>query len=136
MEYLNIILWSLGIGVCLCNFYIYYNRIVLGKFVRELIKKSSYSENDAVFPDAVGLQNDLFLKNSLKSKTSVLYGVITRCENGFYIPEEKKDKAEKMYGLKGSSFAMVIISSAAIIATVYLLTIIMPYLVELAKNIF
>ena len=100
MNYLNIVLWSLGIGACLCNFYIYYNRVILGGFIRELLKLNAFSAETAADPTKNGMKN-VFLQNALKSKSNTLYGVITQCDNGYYIPDLKKQKAEKMFSKKG-----------------------------------
>ncbi|MBQ9921581.1 MAG: hypothetical protein IJO52_05305 [Clostridia bacterium] len=136
MNYLDIVLWSLGIGMCLCNFYIYYNRIIHGGFIRSLIGHEAFSPEAAASLPEAGCDKSIFLKKALKSKSNTIYGVVTECDGKYYISEEKRNKAEKMFVKKGTSLWMTIVACIGILAVTYAATLIVPYIVEATKNVF
>ena len=136
MNYLNIVLWSLGIGMCLCNFYIYYNRVVLGAFIRSLMKQEAFSEETAASLEKTGADKNAFLKKALKSNSSTIYGVVTEADGKYYISEARRSKAEKMFVKKGTSLLLSIAACVAILAVTYLATMVVPYIIEATKNVF
>lgn len=135
-EYIKIIVWSLGIGICLCNFYIYYNKTILGNFVRKFIEKEIFGEESAISAENLGLSQERFEK-ALKSSVA-LRGVVERLEQQhvYYIPEDKKAKAIKMFGTKGTSIIHVIIMSFIILAFSYLAGIALPWIISVIQGLF
>lgn len=136
MNYLNIVLWSFGIGMCLCNFYIYYNRVILGGFIRNLISHEAFSTETSVSLSEAGSDKSIFLKKALKSSSNTIYGVVTECDGKYYISEEKRNKAEKMFIKKGTSLWMSFAACIGILAVTYAATLVVPYIIEAAKNVF
>ena len=122
--------------MCLCNFYIYYNRVILGGFIRALVKQKAFSADAAVPLSDTGADKNVFLKKALKSKSNTIYGVVTEINGGYYISEEKRGKAEKMFIKKGTSLWMSALACVAILAVTYLATLVVPYLIEATKNVF
>lgn len=137
-DYLNVLLWSLGIGVCLCNFYIYYNKVILGALVRRLLEKGADAPEKALSLAETGLDGNAFVKNALKRKSSSVYGVVAEgnTESAYYIPEEKREKAEKMFSTKESSLAVAIASSILILIMTFLVTLVVPFIVSMIQGIF
>ena len=125
-NYINIAVWSLAIGICLCNFYIYYNRTVLGGFVRALMEKDAFSADSACTLDMISISSKAFIKSALRRGSHSLYGVVACTEeNGaYYIPSEKKNKAEKMFCAKGASILMTLVSCILILVAAYLVTLV------------
>ena len=137
-DYLNLLVWSLGIGICLCNFYIFYNKAVLGRMVRGLIKRQAFAPDNALSLAELGLDKNAFVSGAVKKKSSALYGVIEQIDdkNAYYIPESKKEKADKLFSTKESSLAVAVGSSVLILLVTYLVTLVIPFIISVAQGIF
>lgn len=122
----------------MCSFYIYYNKTVLGGFVRALIKKEAFSSDSACTLDMLEVWGKAFVKTALKKGSQSLMGVIEHADekDAYYIPLEKKDKAEKMFCIKGASLLITFGSCILVLASAYLLTLVLPWIISLSESIF
>ena len=134
---LNIVVWSLGIGICLCNFYIYYNKVILGKFIRYLAEHNAFDAQSAQTLENSGFSGNPLLVGALKRGSAALYGVVAVTDDkAYYIPAEKKKKAQKMFASHGTSLVLAIASSVVILAASYAVTLVLPWVISVIQNVF
>ena len=133
----DIVVWSFGIGIWLCNFYIYYNRVILGKFIRFLMKQCAFDEQSALTLEESGFANNHMLVGALKKGSATLYGVVhVTEEKAYYIPEEKKKKADKMFASEGTSLVIAIAASIVILLASYAVALALPWVISVVENVF
>ncbi len=142
---LNIIVWSLFIGFILAIFATLYNKFVIGKLVRALLKKDVHSEENATTAAELGCDNP-FIRFALRKNASLrrivyLSGDTEAKQQKYdresaklYIPEEKKHRAEVTYGKNDITVGTVLLSIAACVAIAILALIFIPELVNMLSN--
>ena len=142
---LNIIVWSLFIGFILAIFATLYNKFVIGKLVRALLKKEVHSESTALCADEVNCDNP-FIRFSLRKNSSLRRIVYIsgdtdaeqqkydRSASKLYIPVEKIHRAALTYGKNDITVGTVLLSIAACVAVAILALIFIPELVIMLSN--
>lgn len=111
---------------------------MLGAFVRALLNNEVFSPEQALTLQQLGFSKNVFLKTALKSDNSSLYGVVAKGEGQgtYYIPDCKKEKAEKMFSQKDSSLILTIALSVLVLAAAYLCCLVLPWIISLTESIF
>ncbi|MBQ8249605.1 MAG: hypothetical protein IJY93_06965 [Clostridia bacterium] len=142
---LNIIVWSLFIGFILAIFATLYNKFVIGKVVRTLLKKEIHSEENALTAAELECDNP-FVRFALRKNASLRRIVYLsgdtdaeqqkydRSSSKLYIPEGKIHRAEVTYGTKDITAGTVILSIVACIVVAILALIFIPELVTMLSN--
>ena len=143
---LNIIVWSVFCGFIIAIMVTLYNKFIVGKAARELLKRGANSENSAVTAAEISCANP-FIRFALR-KNSSLRRVVFVCgdteaeqtkyepTSRLYIPEEKIHRAEVTYGKSDITVGSVILSLAALIAAAILALIFIPDIITLLANFF
>lgn len=149
---LNLIIWSMYIGILLATVYSYYQKRVVGGFVRHLMAKGANSIDNAKTLSELGYQNHAAIRREL-SKPAPLRKMVWEVEDNhregedgviycarekaldlnlgrFYIPEEKRIEAELRYEGKGTDLFAVIISVAVFFALAVLACAFLPTIME------
>lgn len=148
---LELTVWSIAVGAILAIFSTYYNRTILGGFVRTLINNGALSVDTAITLDEVGYQKNAFIKRALVKKATfrkIVFEVddeIVIASEGhsfsartkpidlstarFYIAEENRIMAELRYDNKGADIFGVITAIIIILVLAYVITLVFPYLV-------
>ncbi len=141
---LNIIVWSLFIGFIIAIIATLYNKFVIGKAVRALLKKEAHTEENALYCEEIGGINP-FVRFALR-KNSSLRRIVYLCgdteaeqvkyaaDSKLYIPEKKIRRAEVTYGKSDITVGNVILSIAACIAVAILALIFIPDIIMLLSN--
>ena len=62
----SLAIWCIAIGMIVAIFFVYYNRTILGGFVRTLIESGALSRDDAMTLTEAGYEKNFFVKNALK----------------------------------------------------------------------
>ncbi len=142
---LDLIVWSLFAGFVAAALLAVYTKRVVGGFVRTLLKSECFSEESAKTLSELGFGTNYFIQHSLRTDAALrklVFRANGLASNGtidfltaeFYIPEEKKYRAEIRYAGKGTGFVdfviCVVILAAAAFAALYLI----PDLIQLIDN--
>ncbi len=142
---LNIIVWSLFIGFIIAIFATLYNKFVIGKAVRALLKKEVHSEENAKTLAELECDNP-FVRFALRRNASLRRIVYLsgdteeeqqkydRSSAKLYIPEERIHRAEVTYGTKDITVGTVLLSIVACVAVAILALIFIPELVTMLSN--
>lgn len=67
---LEIIVWSMFLGIIIGAFVILYNKSILGAFVRKLLETKAYETESAKTLEETGFSKNLFVKFSLRIKST------------------------------------------------------------------
>ena len=142
----ELIIWAICIGVVLGFVGNFLTKAITGPFVRALISKGAINENNAVSLRDVGFINKKLLLialrdgSSLRNIVSVVGGNLPTVTAGkktainyekalFYIPENKKEKAQTTFGEGEKWYILFVFVTLAIICA-YGMSKVMPLLVE------
>lgn len=147
---LELLVWSIFIGIVLGALASLYNKRVLGGFVRALIKNGANSPVNAVTVGEAGFSGNIFVKFALKRGTSLRKVVycsvepdiipkekvnpvirflssstefrkkINVKEAKFYIPSDMMDRAELRYEKKGTDLFSFLLTVLVFLVVVYL----------------
>ncbi len=151
MSALELTVWSIAVGAVLAVLFTYYNRTILGGFVRTLINKEALSIDSAITLAQAGYQKNAFVKRALLKRDTfrkIVFEVddeIVIASEGhsfsartkpinlntarFYVAQENRTMAELRYDNQGANIFGVITSVIVIFALAYVVTLIFPYLV-------
>lgn len=139
-------------GIILASLSALYNRRVLGRFIREIIKRGATSPEGALTLDELGFSKNPFVKYSLSRGYTLRRSVcrIDEDESGdeaaaakkdglsgarFYIPEEKKYAMENKFEAKGTNwltFALTVVVSLVLVGATVLF---LPEILRFADNL-
>jgi len=151
---LEIVIWSLFIGIVIGVFGSFYVKQVLGAFVRKLLEVGADSPQNAKTMSELGFDKNYFVLNALK-ETSTLRKLIS-CDGDadvpenitakkqrelnlgrrWYIPRELFDRAELMYDSRGNTIGVALISILAFMIAALISFMVIPDLVQMASNAF
>ena len=154
---LEIVIWSLFIGIVIGVFGSFYVKQILGAFVRKLLEVDASSPLTAKTLSDTGFEKNYFVINALKSTSSLRK--LIRCADEdasdndesklsakqrkeklmstrWYIPHELCDRAEFMYSSKGNSLGVALIAIAAFLIAALISFTVVPDLVQMATNAF
>lgn len=136
----KLIIWAIIIGFVIAAFVCLYNRVFLGKFVSFLLKNKADSEENAKTLKDAGISN-VFVKRALKSDSLYSKLVCTADTDKtdiinvkFYIPSEKRDRADRLYAHNGISTTILVISLFLLVLLAAIVYIALPELIQMAKN--
>ncbi len=150
---IDLVVWSIAIGSVLAIICTYYNRTILGGFVRTLINSGALSVESAMTLVEAGYQKNTFVKRALVKRDTfrkIVFEVddeIIIASEGhsfsartkpidlntarFYIAQENRIMAELRYDNKGADIFGVISSSIMVLALAYVVTLVLPYILGL-----
>ena len=152
MTQMEIVIWSIAVGASIAVLFTYYNRTVLGGFVRALISKEALSAETALTVDELGYTKNQFVKSALL-RGGMFRKIVFEIEDEiliaseehsfsarskpidldtarFYIAEENKIMAEMRYDNHGSNLFGVVVSIILIAILAYLATIFIPFVLS------
>ena len=147
-------------GLVIASVVMFFNKTVLGGFIRTLDKNGCLSDEKALALDELGYAKNIFIKLSLKygntlrrvvSYTAIDADNSTRVggnlkESGiagsrldfdrvkFYLPSEKRDAAVQRFDGKGSRWINILAVTVIGIIVVVIIFKLAPFLVGLAEN--
>lgn len=135
---LNLVIWAVYIGFMLACILYYYQKKVMGKFVRLVISKGASSPDSALTLSELGYDKDKLIRRELQ-KSSALRKMVWEIDDNyrtgedgilfcareksldlnigrFYVPEERRIQAEIRYDDKGTDIFALIISAVVMFA--------------------
>lgn len=146
---LDIVIWSIFIGIVLGAFYTYYIKSILGSFVRRLLAEEAFTPQTAKKLDQMGFAKNIIIRHALRDKSPIRKIVKAAAPADgegssaprfdplaarFYIPEELRYRADIMFDAKGSSLPVAIIAVLAFFVAALISFAVIPDLVQMAKN--
>lgn len=137
---LELVIWSLFIGLGIATVYLFYNRKVLGKLVRKLIEIDACSPESAIPLEKIDYKMNAALKHSLRKGSLFAETVMVNNKGNYYINPERLDKAKSEYKNEGTSIfvlmlSLIILAGIALIST-YLFPQVIDSFNELVNSLF
>ena len=115
------ILQGIFLGVIVAVFAVAYNKLVIGKFVKALIKAEAVHPSFAKTFEQLELKKNFFLAFALRSGGTlrkVVYEPDDKDRKGyFYIPEDKLYRAGRIYG--GKDVDMLLVAAIVLILFIF-----------------
>jgi len=151
---LEIVIWSLFIGIVIGIFGSFYVKQVLGSFVRKLLEVDASSPDDAKTLAEIGFAKNYFVINALRPESSLRKLIMCTPDDGdesgmnskqrrkaalearWYIPAELCPRAENMYQSKGNTIGIALISVLAFLIAALISFTVIPDLVSMASSAF
>lgn len=153
---LEIVALSVFLGATISTIMMYINKSVIGKVVRELIKQSANSAENALTLRQLRLSKNPFVRMALSGKSS-LRKLVYEAEDAvnelpdgthytsrqkmldlktarFYISEDNRIRAELRYSAKGSDFVALLISIILYIFLAYAIYAYLPLIIDFSKD--
>ena len=143
---LELVIWSIFIGIMIGVFAVFYTRRILGSLVRRIIENGCTSPETAMTLCELGCSKNFFIKSSLKG--GILKNAVCVIKNNdsesqginpeedkLYIPEEKRHSSELRFSGKDTDVFGIIIALAVFIALAFALTKIIPYITDLIGDL-
>lgn len=147
---LNLVIWSVYLGFIIASIMYYYQKKVIGGFVRHLMEQGANSPDNALTLTELGYQNHPAIRREL-SKNGALRKMVWEVEDNyrtgedgflycarekaldlnigkFYVSEERRIDAELRYDNKGTDLFSLIIAAViffvlAVVACIWLPTL-------------
>lgn len=123
-DQLAFYLWCIYGAVLLVLIYLKYRRMTLGRAVRTLVEGEIFSE-DAALPAQKISRNKMVLK-ALDGGDRLIAKVGKDGEKRYFIPEERRKKAEYLFKASGDGFLYTLGTAAALYATLVALYYLLP----------
>lgn len=153
-EIVNTIIPALVWGIIIASVATFYNRRIVGEFVRTLCKKEAFSPDAGVTLLDTGLFRSTVIRREI-CKSAFLRKVVFCCEeqeyltekgkdaaykidftkDHFYIPADLKHRAENRYNTKGSTWLYVVLTVILVPVAVGLICRFMPGILQFADSI-
>ena len=107
----EIIIQGIFLGLILAVLTIGYNKIIIGKFIKALIKSEANHPLRAKTFEQLGVVQNIFIKAALR-KGGTLRRIVCEPDDSemkgrFYIPEDKLYRAGRIYGGKDVDILMI-----------------------------
>lgn len=151
---LELVIWSLFIGVIIGAVATVYIKRVLGSFVRRLLESDATAPECAKTLDEAGLTHNVFVRRAVTGalRGGKYHGVVMLAPEfaaegsdgrikakdissmKFYIPKERTWRAGEMYDAKGSSIITVLIAILTFLVVALISFQVIPYLLSLITD--
>ena len=136
---MDIVMQGFFMGAVIAVLAVAYNKLVIGKFVKALIKFEAVHPAFAKTFDEIGVKRNFFFNFALRAKGSLrklVYELDGEGKKGYYyIPEDKLYRAGRLYGGKDVDALMV----AAVIIVLFIFFTIalmaMPAILDQVSNL-
>ena len=127
-DKLSFLLWCVFGAVLLVLVYLKYRRNTLGRAVRTLLEGEIFEEEKALPAEKITQKKGVL--KALDGRDRLVANVEKDGVKHYYIPEDRRKKAEYLFKASGDSFLVTLGSAAALyavlVALYYLLPIIFP----------
>lgn len=110
-----------------------FSRHFWGRFLKALNDKNAFDEGSAVTLSDIGYKKSLLIKYALSHKTTVSFivgKVEAKPDTKYYIPEEKRRKAEALFRSDGLSLRSFITLVIVLIAVLAICKYALPYIFD------
>ncbi|MCL2096025.1 MAG: hypothetical protein FWH10_03885 [Oscillospiraceae bacterium] len=123
------VLQGLFIGVILAVLTVAYNKLIIGKFVKALIKAEANHPNFAKTFEQLGVKKNICLSLAMRTG-SVLRKIVyehgdSEKKGWYYIPEDKLYRAGRIYG--GKDVDLLLVAAIILVAFIFF-TLVLLYM--------
>jgi len=142
---LEIVIWSLFIGIIIGAFAIWYSRRVLGTLVRALLGSQANATGTAKSFGDLGIKNTFIYKIALRKNSTyrkIVYIADEAADSKsninkmkFYIPEEVNFRADSMYNAKGTTLIGAVVAIFAFLIMAILTLVVVPDLIKMVQDL-
>ena len=135
------IIFAFCFGIFLAALYTAYQRGVVGKPVRALLRAEALSPESAKTLAELGLEKNPFVvfeigrNATLKTLIKSLVGEGDDAPTRYYIPEELKYRADVRFEAKGNGVAALLITAVVSLALAFALIALFPTLLTIVDNL-
>ena len=131
--------WGAYFGVVIGAFAVYYNKVVIGKFVRFLMREQAFAEENARPLGASGVRSP-FIRVALR-KGGMIHNILGNAPGGagaplYYIKPEKKDKAVRQYDSSGTSLLLVLLTAVLFLVIIAVAFQNVPEFIDALKKLY
>ncbi|MEE0835794.1 MAG: hypothetical protein U0M08_05240 [Clostridia bacterium] len=155
---LGMFIASLAFGVFLALLFTFFQKGVMGAFIRRLIGEKAFSPESAKTLDELGINKNVFILLALKRKGSLLNSLTGSREEAvctaeeddhtekkkrrvkrdirslhFYIPDNRREKAEALFCDKNLNPLLAVLSFLLLLAAMLLLIKLIPNVINLVS---
>jgi len=136
----DVVLRGFFIGVLLAVFAVAYNKLVIGKFVKALIKAEAVHPAFAKSFEQLNLRKNFWFSYALRSRGTLRKFVFELDDEGrpghYYIPEDKLYRAGRLYG--GKDVDVLLVASVILILFIFfaIVLMVMPYFTGQISDLF
>lgn len=149
---MELVIWCMYIGLMLATVFMYYQKKVIGSFVRALLKAGANDAQNAKTLTDLGFAKNAPVRSALRGSGALRKLVWETDDNyveneagvkisarekpmdvntgRFYIPEDNRIRAELRYNDKGTDIFMLIITALVFLMLAYLAVNYLPDLLE------
>lgn len=150
---MDMVIWCMFIGLMLATIFMYYQKRVIGAFVRKLLSSDATDQASAKTLSELGYARNYSIRSALRGGGALRKLVWENGDNyvenesgikysarqtpmdintaRFYIPEDNRIRAELRYSAKGSDIFMLIITAVVSLMIAYLAATYLPDLLNL-----
>lgn len=155
-QSMELVIWCMYVGLMLASVFMYYQKKVIGAFVRALLKEQAHDKQSAKTLVDLGFSKNGAVRSALRG-SGALRKLVWETEDNyvenesgvmisarekpldvntgrFYIPEDKRIRAELRYSDKGTDIFMLIITALVFLMIAYLAVNYLPNLLEWFKT--
>ena len=147
---LEMIVWPMFAGFVVACFAAMYNKKVIGAFVRRLMELKAFDRESAVTLEGCGFLRNRFVRFALRRR-GTLRRTVASCDAAsgeiaddssaipvtalkFFIPDDKQEKADMMYGSDGTSIVIVLFAILLFLVLAVLSFTVVPDLIQMLSN--
>ena len=131
---MEIVIWSMFIGIVIGVGAILYSKRILGTLVRALIKVEATSPDAAKSFSDLGFKHTLLYRFSLRKTSTFRKIVYVTDDNRYFIPSEKVFRADSMYSAKDASLLIGLLAVLAFFIMVLICFLVIPDLVQMTSD--
>jgi hypothetical protein len=136
---LELVVWSLFVGIVLGSFGVWYSKRVLGSLVKALLEAKADSESNAKSMADLGLKNSVFYNFSLR-KNGTYRKIVHIAGDGsarkYYIPENMTFRADAVYNKRGTTIIGALVTILAFFVMALIVFTIVPDLIQMLENVY
>lgn len=140
---LEIVIWSLFIGIIIGAFSVWYSRRVLGVLVRALLTSNANTVRNALTFNDLGIKNRFVYRIALRKNSTYrkIVHIVDTDEKKpkidslkFYIPDEVNFRADSMYNPKGTTLLGAFVAIFAFLIMAVLALVVIPDIVKMLQD--
>ncbi|MGM9636607.1 MAG: hypothetical protein ACI3YK_01330 [Eubacteriales bacterium] len=156
-DSLQIVIWSVFIGIVIGACSLYYNKRVIGSFVRALLRSGASGPDSARTLEELGYGKNIFVKHALRDG-SVLRKMVWEADDNFttdasgytfsartkrmdintahfYVDESNRIKVDLRYSAKGTDIITLLVGVIIFVVVAYALLLFIPYITDLFASV-
>ena len=126
--------WAIYLGILFGALFGYYQKKIIGSFIRALCESGAYSEAAAKTAGEIGQSSNRYALRALKRRGSVLRTLVTETGGRYYIDGKKKQmRARSQYKPDRSNLFFALLVAVAMIGVAMAIFLVVPQIIDNLK---